>query len=322
MKETVEFLAHHGYWTLAAAVLGRQACLPVPANLLLIAAGALAHNGELYLAPIVASAVLTFILADLAWYEAGRRWGERTLHLLCGFSPDPAAAARKATTLFARHGVRTLLVSKFVVGVDAVAAPMTGASGTSTARFVLFDAAGAALWTAFYAILGYVFSEQLDRVAVHVARLGVVVGGLAATAVAVYFAKRVAHSLRFVRQFVLERISPEELYRKLNTGDDILLLDLQGHSGKNGDAPAIPGAIRIDPRKLELYKDVEISPARDVVLYCAMPGEFTSARVALVLRDRGILHVRPLAGGLQGWRARGFPIAANAGTPFDSIVPS
>jgi membrane protein DedA with SNARE-associated domain len=190
LKETVQFLAHHGYWLLAAAVLGRQACLPVPANLVLVAAGALARTGELRLARIVASAVLTFILADLAWYEAGRRWGERTLHMLCGFSRNPAALARRATVVFARHGVRTLLVSKFVVGADAVAAPLSGALGTSPARFVLFDGAGATLWSAFYAVLGYVFSDQLERVAVHVVRVGVVLCAVAAAAVAIYRVRR------------------------------------------------------------------------------------------------------------------------------------
>ena len=41
MKEMVEFLERHGYWLLFAGVLGRQACLPVPANPLLLPAGAL-----------------------------------------------------------------------------------------------------------------------------------------------------------------------------------------------------------------------------------------------------------------------------------------
>jgi hypothetical protein len=39
MKPMVEFLSQHGYWVLFVSVLGRQACLPVPANLLLLAAG-------------------------------------------------------------------------------------------------------------------------------------------------------------------------------------------------------------------------------------------------------------------------------------------
>jgi 3-mercaptopyruvate sulfurtransferase SseA len=31
--------------------------------------------------------------------------------------------------------------------------------------------------------------------------------------------------------------------------------------------------------------------------------------VALLLRRRGITRIRPLAGGLDGWRERGYPLA-------------
>jgi hypothetical protein len=47
MKETVHFLAIHAYSLLFISVLARQACLPVPANLVLLAAGALAGSGKL-----------------------------------------------------------------------------------------------------------------------------------------------------------------------------------------------------------------------------------------------------------------------------------
>jgi len=30
--------------------------------------------------------------------------------------------------------------------------------------------------------------------------------------------------------------------------------------------------------------------------------------VALLLRRKGITRIRPLAGGLEGWRQRGFPL--------------
>jgi len=32
--------------------------------------------------------------------------------------------------------------------------------------------------------------------------------------------------------------------------------------------------------------------------------------VALLLRNRGITRVRPLAGGLEAWRERGYPLEA------------
>src|ERR1700743_44727 len=95
MKQMVEFLAHHGYWVLFVSVLGRQACLPVPANLLLLAAGALAGLGKLNLAGIIVFALAGFLLADTAWYGAGRTWGGKTLEFVCGAAADPSDSIGK-----------------------------------------------------------------------------------------------------------------------------------------------------------------------------------------------------------------------------------
>jgi membrane protein DedA with SNARE-associated domain/rhodanese-related sulfurtransferase len=310
MNETVDFLARHGYWLLIGAVLGRQACLPIPANLTLIAAGALAHSGGLRLSSAVGLSVLTFLAADLAWFEAGRRFGNRILHFVCGLSGDPEACAHSATQSFTRHGVNTLLVSKFVIGLDAVAVPLAGAGGIRWTRFLLFDALGAFFWSSTYAALGYVFSNQLERLAVHLERIGAIAALAAAAALGFYIARKFARWQTFLREFRLARITPEQLREKLGAGEDILLIDLQGRPGP-ASRVAIPGAVRMNPRRLEQYQDVVISPSREVVLYCACPGEITSARVALALRQKGVRHVRPLAGGLLAWRARGFPVTAD-----------
>jgi rhodanese-related sulfurtransferase len=80
----------------------------------------------------------------------------------------------------------------------------------------------------------------------------------------------------------------------------------------------IPGAIRIDGRRLGQYKDTPIPDdwrGRDVVLYCSCPDELTSARVALLLQQKGVKHVLPLAGGLKAWTARGFPVSSPKEVP-------
>ena len=46
----------------------------------------------------------------------------------------------------------------------------------------------------------------------------------------------------------------------------------------------------------------------DLSLYCSGPNEATTARVALALHRRGITRVRPLEGGFEAWRERGFPL--------------
>jgi membrane protein DedA with SNARE-associated domain/rhodanese-related sulfurtransferase len=308
--ETLHFLAQHGYWLLAGAVLGRQACLPIPANLFLVAAGALARSGRISLSESVGLSVATFLFADFLWYCAGRRFGDRMLHFACGLSSDTGSCVDRATGSFSRHGVRILLVSKFIIGLDAVAAPLAGASAIPAVQFLLFDALGALLWTTVYASLGYVFSEQLDLVATHVARIGIVLALAGAAVFGFYAARRLARWQTFLHQFKLSRITPEQLRGKLKLGENILVVDLQGHPKDGTGALAIPGAVRINPRRLELYKDVEIAPSQEVVLYCECPGELTSARVALALQRRGIEHVRPLAGGLQAWRDLGFPVTS------------
>jgi len=311
MNETVQFVAHHGYWLLVGAVLGRQACLPIPANLVLIAAGSLARSGRLSLSGIIGTSVVTFLLADLAWFETGRRFENRILHFLCGLSRDPGSCVRRATTSFASHGVRTLIISKFVVGLDAVAAPLAGAGRVPPVHFLVFDALGAVLWSGAYAALGYIFSDQLDLVAIHIARAGTFLALAVAGGLGFYLAHKLARIHRFLRQLRLARITPEQLRDKLSIGEDILIVDLQGRP-KSGTQPlAIPGAVRIDPHRLEQYEDVTISPSREVVLYCASPGEFTSARVALALRRKGVEQVRPLAGGLRAWRDCGFPVTSD-----------
>jgi rhodanese-related sulfurtransferase len=120
---------------------------------------------------------------------------------------------------------------------------------------------------------------------------------------------------RFLNKFRLARITPEELRDKLSAGGRILVLDLQGGLSQGQGLPAIPGAVRIDSRELsqymKQYRGVDLATDREVILYCGSPGEATSARVALALRQRGFEHVRPLAGGLQSWREHGFPVTTD-----------
>jgi membrane protein DedA with SNARE-associated domain/rhodanese-related sulfurtransferase len=318
MDDMVQFLARHGYWLVFVSLLGGQAGLPVPGNLILLAAGALAASGKLNFAAIVVLSALALALADLAWFEAGRKWGKRILHFACGISKDPGGCLRKAEVSFGRHGVRLFLGSKFVIGIDAVAVPLAGASNTARTRFLLFDALGATLWSGVYATLGFVFRKQLDLVAAYASRMGVLVVVLLAAGVGFFIIRKAVRLLRFIHEFRLARITLEQLQDKLRAGDDILILDVRRNGGSAQELQGIPGAVRIDPHHIE--RDIRArvpvgTPNRHIVIYCTCPSEFTSARVALALRRRGYQHVWPLAGGLDAWRNRGLPIAKVAPAP-------
>ena len=110
----------------------------------------------------------------------------------------------------------------------------------------------------------------------------------------------------------MARITPEELKKKLDAGEKVMVVDLHGRRDGRRGHQGIPGAVCIDPHRLGQYdnpsKRTSIPCDREVVLYCTGLHELTSARVALELRRRGVERVRPLAGGLQAWHERGFPL--------------
>lgn len=199
MTSIFQVVSVHGYSVLFAAVFARQIGLPVPANLFLMAAGAIAATGQMKCGSAVALAVVACVLADWVWYEAGRWRGEKVLHFLHSFAPDPEKANRNAKSTFTRWGASILLVAKFLPGLDAVAPPLAGVSGTSRTRFLALEASGAGLWSVSYFGTGYYFSHNINRAATYAARFGTLVLAIAGAAMAFYIIRKVAQ-LRSVQR--------------------------------------------------------------------------------------------------------------------------
>jgi membrane protein DedA with SNARE-associated domain/rhodanese-related sulfurtransferase len=314
MNAIVQLLVKHGYAILFASVFARQMWLPVPAILFLVAAGALAGDGQMSLAADVGLAVVACLLAEMVWYEAGRRWGDQILHFIYGLALDPDSAARRSKEDFVRHGLRTLMLAKFVVGLEAATPPLAGLSGTSRLRFIAFDAVGAAMWSGVYAGLGYVLGKDLDRAAVYSVELGALWMTVMFALLAVYIGRKLVRWHHFAREFRMARITPEELKAKLDAGRKITIVDLHGSQNSMRGHQSIPGAVCMDPHRLRHHDNfirrTPIPLDREIVLYCSAPHELTSARVALQLRRWGFERVRPLAGGLRAWHERGFPLTS------------
>ncbi|MGH9560237.1 MAG: rhodanese-like domain-containing protein, partial [Terracidiphilus sp.] len=95
---------------------------------------------------------------------------------------------------------------------------------------------------------------------------------------------------------------------KIDAGEDILVVDLRHSLDFDANPQTIPGALHVDAAELEEAADV-IPRNREIVLFCACPNEVTAARLALLLRSKGITQIRPLAEGYEGWRRRGFPMS-------------
>lgn len=88
-------------------------------------------------------------------------------------------------------------------------------------KLLAFDAVSAGLYAAGYTSLGFAFRDQLDLVAVHVARMGRFMLLAAVAAVGFYVVCRLVRWLRLLREYRLARITPEQLNEKLNAGETL-----------------------------------------------------------------------------------------------------
>ena len=150
------------YTGVVVAVLANQLCLPVPAIVFLMAAGALSAHGYMHASMVVLLSVLPCLAADGIWFWLGRRWGSQATRLLCRLTPDPRRCSRDAHEKFGRYGLPLLCVAKFLPGLDGLMPPLAGAEGVSVKAFAVLDTVGSLIWSSFYVAVGYVFSGQLE----------------------------------------------------------------------------------------------------------------------------------------------------------------
>ncbi|MBI1898987.1 MAG: VTT domain-containing protein [Acidobacteria bacterium] len=307
MDQIIALLLAHDYPILFVVVLLEQLGLPIPATPVLLALGALAGTGNASFPAALLVAMVASVVSDLTWFELGRRRGRPVMRMLCKISLEPDFCVRRTETAFQRHGVGLLLFSKFVPGLNIAAPPVAAMVQMSRARFLAWDAAGAALWSGSFIALGYMFSKQIEKIGAFAVHMGMASVLAIAVALALFLGWKYAQRRRFLQRLRIARITPEELYRKQENGEDIVVADLRHPLDFDYDRVKVRGALRLLPEELE-KRHGEIPRDRDVVLYCNCPNEATSATVAMQLRRFGITRVRPLAGGFEAWRTGGFPL--------------
>jgi membrane protein DedA with SNARE-associated domain/rhodanese-related sulfurtransferase len=300
VTHTLDFVVRHGYALLFFWILAEQAALPLPSAPLLLACGALAKDGRLTSHWIVLTGVAACLIADNFWFMLGRRRGGSVLRFICRVALEPDSCVRQTETAYRRYGIRSLLVAKFVPGLNAVSAPLAAISGVSFGRFFLFDTLGALIWIGAFTGLGYIFSDQLDKVGDFAARTGSGAVALVVGVVAAWIGWKLVQRRRFLRKLVVARITPEELRQRLEAGEDLVIVDVR--TAVESQTDSVPGALRIPLEDLDT-RHGDIPRDRDIILFCSCPNEASSARAALLLRKRGIVRVHPLYGGVDAWRA-------------------
>jgi hypothetical protein len=186
------------------------------------------------------------------------------LSAICRLSLNPEACVEAAEGRFERRRASTILLAKFVPGLNAVAPPLAGICGMSLPAFLLTDGAGSLLWAGVGVGSGWALG------AAAVKSFGAVrgyVGWLVFGGVLLFFAWNGLSRLYLVRKYAVPRIPPGELHRKIAHGENVLVVDLRSKAAYVSSSTRIPSAIRLPLEELP-HAVRSLPPDCELVFYC------------------------------------------------------
>ena len=136
--------------------------------------------------------------------------------------------------------------------------------------------------------------------------LPVILGCIAIVAVAVAAVVWV-RKVQASRELAAYSIDPDGLYALLIPERTVLVFDIRQPLDLLAHSEIIPGAVRVSPKDA-LDNPTQFPKERDAVIYCTCPGDKTSRSILKRVLALEFKRVKLLRGGLEGWKAKGYPV--------------
>lgn len=268
-SELLATMARHGYALTFFLLFAEAAGLPVPASIALVAAGAGVASHALSGSGILLAAIIALLMGDSAQFWLGRAMGWALLGFLCRMSMNPETCMLRSAESFYKRGKLTLVIAKFIPGVNTMAAPLAGSMKMRFEQFLRFDFMGSLLYSVTYLMVGYLSRDFLAATLRGFHAAGRAMEGIVVTAVFAYVIYRIAQFQKYREYDVVPRIQVQELAARLASADaaSIRIIDVRSHGYYDVGAERIKGSIRIEPNNLD--KEIENLPKdKDIYLYC------------------------------------------------------
>jgi membrane protein DedA with SNARE-associated domain len=179
-------LAHAGLLGVFLLMVPESACLPVPSELTLLAAGFAVHHGQLTFAAVVTAATAGNLAGSLIAYALGRlttRWR---------LWPWAQAGLARCGTLLARRGARAVFTARLMPLARTFVSLPAGHARIPIARFAVLTTLGCAIWASGFVLAGMLLGASWQD-AGHALRIPLLLAGAATVGIVVLRARHRNH---------------------------------------------------------------------------------------------------------------------------------
>ena len=161
-------MASMGVFGVALLMFLENVFPPIPSELIMPLAGYNAAKGETSIVLVILAGSIGSLAGATIWYVLGRWVGEEKLKRfaerygrLLTLSPQDID---KADDWFDRHGHKAVFFGRLVPTVRTLISVPAGLSEMSWTRFLIWSAAGTAIWTTLLALLGWWLGDSYEVV--------------------------------------------------------------------------------------------------------------------------------------------------------------
>jgi membrane protein DedA with SNARE-associated domain len=189
-------LNHYGYLAVSGFVFLEDFGVPVPGETILILGAVYAGTGRLSVVLVGLLGFLAAVLGDNVGFAIGHFGGRPLLERFGRYVLLTPERIDRATGFFERHGGKIVVVARFIEGLRQANGIIAGITGMHWARFVLFNAIGAALWVTVWTCVGYFSGSHITTIYDDATRYDTYLAIAFGVLVAALIARRIARARR------------------------------------------------------------------------------------------------------------------------------
>lgn len=174
MPDLLSALLEHGSLLLVMlALIVAGFGVPVPEDIMLVAAGVLVARGECTFVEALVACTIGVFIGDTSIFLLSRKYGHRLLDKRPFRWVFTEARRQRTLELFQRHGHVIVFMGRHMAGLRMPIFAMSGIYGVKLRTFWLYDGLGLLVSAPAVIGIGYYFAKNLDRIIFYLQRVEV-----------------------------------------------------------------------------------------------------------------------------------------------------
>ena len=156
----VDFVHGFGYLGIFIMTFLESTFVPIPAEMTMIPAGYLAHQGEMNGVLALFFSVLGSLAGSLTNYYIAFHYGRRFIYAYGKYMFFPHERMEELDQFFASHGEISTLTGRLIPGVRHFISFPAGLGKMDLRKFITYTSIGATIWMGILVIIGYFIGDN------------------------------------------------------------------------------------------------------------------------------------------------------------------